>query len=59
MIQIASPCEVREVNGEVLTTEFSIFANGIETKYVTDTYCIEDNGQSVTFQRHRKVEATE
>ena len=55
MLHIASPCEVREVKGEVLTTQFSIIENGKETRYITDTYCIEDKGDVITFQKYRKV----
>lgn len=51
---IASPYDVRKIQGEVITTEVSILEGEKETRVITDTYCIDDNGNNVIFQRHRK-----
>lgn len=51
---IASPYDVRKIQGEVITTEVSIIEGLKETRFVTDTYCIDDNGDTVIFQRHRE-----
>ena len=52
-MHIASPYEIRNVNGKVLTTEFTIIKEDKETKYITDSYFIEDKGKELVFQRHR------
>ena len=54
MLHIGSPYDVRKIQGEVITTEVSILEGEKETRYITDTYCIDDNGDDVVFQRHRK-----
>lgn len=52
-MHIASPYEIRNVEGKVLTTEFTIIEKDKATKYVTDSYFIEDKGEEFVFQRHR------
>ena len=54
MFHIGSPYDVRKIQGEALTTEFSILEGKKETRIITDTYCIDDNGNNVIFQRYRK-----
>lgn len=50
-MHIGIPYNVKIVNAEVLTTEINIVENSEHTRYLANTYCIDED---TVFQKYKK-----